>query len=76
MQENLKPIEEALFADLGKQRQESTFQESSACISACVHAAEHLEEWAKPEKPEVEEWRKAWDTTVYSVPKGPSLIIS
>ncbi|KAJ3531780.1 hypothetical protein NM688_g7526 [Phlebia brevispora] len=65
LQDNIVPIEDALLADLGKQRQESTSVEVGAVIEACLYAAEHLEEWAKPHKPKVAEWRSSWDTTVY-----------
>ncbi|GJE99311.1 aldehyde dehydrogenase [Phanerochaete sordida] len=76
VQENLVVIEDALLTDLGKQRQESTFTETGPIIQACITALNHLEEWAKPEKPQVEAWRASWDTTVYPVPKGVVLFIS
>ena len=70
------PARHALLADLGKQRQETTMCEITPIIVGSLHAAEHLEEWAKPEKPKVEAWRSSWDTTVYHVPKGVALLIS
>lgn len=76
MQDNIVPLEDALLADLGKQRQESTLTELGPIILRSLHAAESLEEWAKPEKPKVEAWRSSWDTTVYHVPKGAVLLIS
>lgn len=76
MQENIVAIEDALLADLGKQRQESTTTELAPIIQGSINAAESLEEWAKPEKPKVEAWRSSWDTTIYHVPKGVVLLIS
>ena len=76
MQENITAIEDALLADLGKQRQESTVSEIGPIVTGSLHAAENLEEWAKPEKPKVEAWRSSWDTTVHHVPKGVVLLIS
>lgn len=76
MQDNIVAWEDALLADLGKQRQETTVHELGPIISGSLEAAEHLEEWAKPEKPKVEAWRSSWDTTVYHTPKGVVLLIS
>lgn len=76
MQDNVTALEDALLADLGKQRQESTVAEIIPIITGSLHAAENLEEWAKPEKPKVEPWRSSWDTTVYHAPKGVVLLIS
>ncbi|PSR73048.1 hypothetical protein PHLCEN_2v11089, partial [Hermanssonia centrifuga] len=76
VQENIPAIEDAVLADIGKQRQECTLTELGPIVQACLYAAENLEEWVKPKKPEVEEFRKTWDVTVYSVPKGVALIIS
>lgn len=76
MQENITAIEDALLADLGKQRQESTVAEIGPIVTGSLHAAENLEEWAKPEKPKVEAWRSSWDTTIHHVPKGTVLLIS
>ncbi|KAF7796343.1 hypothetical protein EIP86_007520 [Pleurotus ostreatoroseus] len=76
LQENVVPLEDAILADLGKQRQECTLCETGPLIESCLYAAEHLEEWTKPEKPQVEAWRSSWETTVFPVPKGVSLIIS
>lgn len=75
-QDNQVAIEDALLADLGKPRQESSVAEISPVIGSAVRAAAKLEEWTKPVKPEVEEWRSSWDTTIYKVPKGVALIIS
>lgn len=76
MQDNITALEDALLADLGKQRQESITGEIGPIITGSIHAAESLEEWTKPEKPKVEAWRSSWDTTVYRVPKGAALLIS
>lgn len=76
MQENATLIEDALYADLGKQRFESTAVELGHSMNQCLDAANKVEEWAKPEKPEVDPFRATWDATVYRVPKGTVLIIS
>ena len=76
MQDNIVPFEEALLADLNKQRQEAATSEINVIIQGSLHAVDNLEEWAKPEKPKVEAWRGSWDTTVYHVPKGVALLIS
>ncbi|EMD34726.1 hypothetical protein CERSUDRAFT_116921 [Gelatoporia subvermispora B] len=76
IQENLPAIEEALIADLGKPRFESSVTDAGPIVGHALHAAEHLEEWAKPEKPTVEAWRSSWDTTIHHTPKGVALIIS
>ncbi|KAH8102233.1 Aldehyde/histidinol dehydrogenase [Cristinia sonorae] len=76
MQDNVAAIEEALHKDLGKARQEVAVQEIGSVLTGALRAVEHLEEWAKPEKPAVEPWKASWDVTVYKVPKGVALIIS
>jgi acyl-CoA reductase-like NAD-dependent aldehyde dehydrogenase len=76
IQENHLAVEEALFADLGKQRLECGAVEMSPLVHGALHAVENLEEWASPEKPTLEAWRANWDATVYPVPKGIALIIS
>ncbi|THH27353.1 hypothetical protein EUX98_g6826 [Antrodiella citrinella] len=76
MQDNRTAIEEAELADLGKPRQETTIAEVSAVLGSALRAAESLVEWTTPDKPKVEEWRSSWDTTIFKVPKGVSLIIS
>ena len=75
-QDNQVAIEDALLADLGKPRQESSVAEIGPVIGSAVRAAAKLEQWTQPVKPEVEEWRSSWDTTIYKVPKGVALIIS
>lgn len=76
MQDNVVAIEDALLADLGRQRQETTIAECSPVVQACLTALNHLEEWTKPEKPQVEAWRSNWDTTIYPTPKGVALFIT
>jgi aldehyde dehydrogenase (NAD+) len=74
-QENSASLTAALHADLGRHKLEVAFTELGPIVSGAVRAAESLEEWHKPEKPTVEEWRSSWDTTIYTVPKGVVLII-
>lgn len=69
-------IQNAALEDLGKPRQEVTMIEIGGPLRSALEAAEQLEEWAKPEKVKVEEWRSSWDTSIYPVPKGVALIIS
>ena len=69
-------MQDAIYKDYGKQRLEVIIGELSPAVSAAIHAANKLEEWTKPEKPTVEEWRSSWDTTIYKQPKGVALIIS
>ncbi|KAI0694525.1 Aldehyde/histidinol dehydrogenase [Cytidiella melzeri] len=76
VQENHVAFEDALCADLGKQRLECASTELGPTVHGALHAAEHLEDWARPEKPKVDAWRSNWDATVYPVPKGIALIIS
>ena len=76
LQDNIVALEDAVLADLGKQRQECTVTETGPVVKACLWAAENLEEWTKPEKPRVEAFRSSWDATVYPVPKGVGLVIS
>ncbi|KAI0938460.1 hypothetical protein AcV5_000137 [Taiwanofungus camphoratus] len=49
--------------------------EACAIIGGALHAAEHLEEWTKPEKSNVEVWKSSWGSTIYKEPKGVVLII-
>lgn len=66
----------ALELDLGRHKLEANAPEISPIISTCILTANSLENWMKPEKPEVEEWRSSWDTTIYKVPKGTVLNIT
>ncbi|KAJ7141582.1 Aldehyde/histidinol dehydrogenase [Mycena filopes] len=74
-QENSVILTDALTADLGRHKLEISLPEIGPIVSGAVRAAESLEEWNKPQKPQVEEWRSSWDTTIYSAPKGVVLII-
>ncbi|TFK50470.1 aldehyde dehydrogenase [Heliocybe sulcata] len=77
IQDNQTALEEAIFADLGKAKQEAVMSELAPIVSSALQAVDKLEEWNKVEKPEVHEsWRSGWDTTIYIVPKGVCLIIS
>ncbi|KAJ7621736.1 Aldehyde/histidinol dehydrogenase [Mycena polygramma] len=74
-QENNDSLINALYLDLGRHKLETSLPEMGPIVSGAVRTAESLEEWHKPEKPKVEEWRASWDTTIYTVPKGVVLII-
>ncbi|KAL1743347.1 Aldehyde/histidinol dehydrogenase [Schizophyllum fasciatum] len=76
IQDNAEAMQDAIFRDYGKQKLEVVIGELSPAVSAAIHAANKLEEWTKPEKPVVEEWRASWDTTIYKQPKGVAVIIS
>ncbi|KAI0790454.1 Aldehyde/histidinol dehydrogenase [Abortiporus biennis] len=76
IQDNVKAIEAAELADLGKPALEVVLNELGPVVQACLRAVKYLEEWAEPEKPPVEEWRSNWDTTIYKAPKGVVLLIS
>jgi aldehyde dehydrogenase (NAD+) len=69
-QENADALLDALNSDLGRHKFEGNFPEISPVVTGCIRSANSLEEWAKPEKPEVEDWRSSYDTTVYKAPKG------
>jgi aldehyde dehydrogenase (NAD+) len=49
---------------------EGNIPEISPVVAACVHAADSLEEWTKPDKPQVEEWRSSYNTIIHKAPKG------
>ncbi|KAJ7761766.1 Aldehyde/histidinol dehydrogenase [Mycena metata] len=74
-QENSVALADALTTDLSRHKLEIVLPEIGPIVSGAVQAAESLEEWNKPEKPQVEAWRSSWDTTIYSAPKGVVLII-
>ncbi|EGN94472.1 hypothetical protein SERLA73DRAFT_62345, partial [Serpula lacrymans var. lacrymans S7.3] len=69
-QENAEVIMTSLKADLGRHRLEAALPEVGPIVASALLSAAKLEEWTKPEKPEVEEWRSSWDTTIYKAPKG------
>ncbi|EKM49549.1 uncharacterized protein PHACADRAFT_153983 [Phanerochaete carnosa HHB-10118-sp] len=75
LQDNVVALEDAMIEDLGRERQDTTGPETAPAIQACLNAMNNLEEWTRPEKPKVEEWRGSWDTTIYHVPKGVALFI-
>lgn len=75
VQENHEKIEQALKDDLGRHPLEARLPEIGPIITGALSAAEKLEEWNAPEKPEVEQWRSGWDTTIFKTPKGAVLLI-
>lgn len=75
VQENHERIEHALEEDLGRHVLEARLPELGPIIMAALSAADKLEEWNAPEKPEVEQWRSGWDTTIFKAPKGAVLLI-
>ncbi|KAI9458240.1 Aldehyde/histidinol dehydrogenase [Boletus coccyginus] len=76
VQDNYEKIEHALGVDLGKHPLEARLPELGPIITGALDAANKLEEWNAPEKPQVEHWRSGWDTTILKVPKGAVLLIS
>ncbi|KZT06718.1 aldehyde dehydrogenase [Laetiporus sulphureus 93-53] len=75
VQDNVPALQDAVFEDLAKPRQETMVSELGSVIAQCLYAAEHLEEWAKPEEVQGEAWRSHWNPTTYKAPKGVVLII-
>ena len=69
-QDNADALLGALHSDLGRHKLEGNLPEISPVVTACIHAANSLEEWTKPDKPQVEEWRSSYDTTIHKAPKG------
>lgn len=76
LQENQSAFEDAHYLDFNKPRLEIALNDLTGPITAVAYTLEHFEEWARPEKPEVEAWRSSWDTTIHKVPKGVALIIA
>lgn len=74
-QENKDAFYRASQEDISRHRIELNITEIVPIITGALRAAESLEDWNRPEKPEVEEWRKNYDTTLYKAPKGIVLII-
>ncbi|TFK50665.1 aldehyde dehydrogenase [Heliocybe sulcata] len=74
--ENEEAFMAALHSDLGKPRMETWLGEIGGLIERTLKTAESLEEWAKPEHPEVTDWQKPWRPTIYKTPKGVVLIIA
>lgn len=69
-QENADALLYALNSDLGRHKLEGNLPEISPVVTGCIRAANSLEEWTTAEKPEVEEWRSSYDTTILKAPKG------
>ncbi|KZT21750.1 aldehyde dehydrogenase [Neolentinus lepideus HHB14362 ss-1] len=74
--ENEEAFMAAMKSDLGKPRMESWLGEIAGLVKRILLTAESLEEWTKPEYPEVPDWQKPWRPTVYKTPKGVVLIIA
>jgi aldehyde dehydrogenase (NAD+) len=74
-QDNAEALLSALYSDLGRHRFEGNMPEISPPIFACIHAANSLEEWMKPDKPQVDEGRSFYNTTIYKAPKGVAIVI-
>jgi aldehyde dehydrogenase (NAD+) len=70
VQENADALKTSLKADLGRYPFEAALPELGPMVSSALHAAENLETWTSPEKPQVEAWRSVWDTTIFKAPKG------
>jgi aldehyde dehydrogenase (NAD+) len=75
-QENINPLLGAVYSDLGKHKLETNLPEISPVINACILAANSLEDWSKPDKPQVEEWRSSYNTTIHKAPQGVVVNIS
>jgi aldehyde dehydrogenase (NAD+) len=45
-------------------------------VRGAVRAAQNLDEWAKPDEPPVEEWKKGLSPKILKVPKGVGLVIA
>ena len=75
-QDDAEALLGALHSDLGRHKFEGNMPEISPPILACIHATNSLlEEWMKPDKPQVEEWRSSYNTTIHKSPKGVVTII-
>ncbi|KAH7922135.1 aldehyde dehydrogenase [Leucogyrophana mollusca] len=75
-QENADAFCDSLLADLGKPKLEVLMGEVGAVVDRAVRSAQQVEEWAKPEHPEVPDWQKPWNPTLLKVPRGAVLIIA
>ena len=75
-QDNVTAIIAAMKADLGRSVIEVVYAEINAMVACALFAAENFEEWAKPDKPQVDALRSSWNTTVYKAPKGVVICIS
>ena len=75
-QDNAEAFAAAIHADLGRPKVEVYAAEIGPIVERSIICAEKVEEWARPELPQVPEWVKPWKPTVYKAPKGTVLIIS
>ncbi|EIW76927.1 aldehyde dehydrogenase [Coniophora puteana RWD-64-598 SS2] len=75
-QENADAIVEALSKDLRKPRLESLMIEVGLIVDRSIKSAAQLDEWAAPEHPEVVDFMKPWQPTIYKAPKGAVLIFA
>ncbi|PPR01941.1 hypothetical protein CVT24_001299 [Panaeolus cyanescens] len=75
-QENVEPIAECLRLDLGKPRLEVLVGEIAPIVQRCLHVADNLDEWAKPEVAPVHDWQAGWKARTERHPKGVALVIS
>lgn len=71
-QENGDTLLATLHSDLGSHKLEEILPEISPIVTTCFRMANALEDRTKPEKPQVEEWRAGWDTTMISRPRASS----
>jgi aldehyde dehydrogenase (NAD+) len=51
-------------------------QELAPLVAGAVKAAQLLDNWAKPDMPDVEPWKVPLGAKIYKVPKGVALIIA
>lgn len=75
-QNEVEAICDAMARDFAKPRFEVMVAELAAVVQRALKSAESLEEWIKPEHPDVPDFQKSWKPTIYKVPKGTVLIIS
>ncbi|KIM65527.1 hypothetical protein SCLCIDRAFT_1212262 [Scleroderma citrinum Foug A] len=74
-QNEANAICDALARDYTKPRFE-VMGEVATVVERALSSVEQLEEWVKPEQPDVPESQKGWKPTIYKAPKGTVLIIS
>ncbi|KIM65529.1 hypothetical protein SCLCIDRAFT_22701 [Scleroderma citrinum Foug A] len=74
-QNEANAICDALARDFAKPRFEN-MGDVAWVIERALSSAEKLEEWTKPEHPNVPESQRSWKPTIYKAPKGTVLIIS
>lgn len=76
VQDHAEEFADALLADLGRPKMETTFAESAVIVERCIICAEKLEEWTAAESIKVPDWQQSWMPTVHQNPKGTVLIIA